>query len=237
MDVTDCSTSPISHLSQMKCPHRPILKTPVLSGLEMMARRKPRGQWLHVPRDWPPVPGLEPVLMRDLDPEFIQSELGELLRMAASINDGYGSATFLLERFRFSRSQLTAPSRGYAVGAMVGFGIPVRLCRPAALSAQRQPNIGPRGIRPPTRARHSRGSYSRRSRASTGRKSHDQRRADAPHQCRHCLQHLETASGAGAQPRSRPSGCERRDSGTHRPYCLPTHQLSGNLSLSTGALS
>lgn len=57
------------------------------------------GQWLHVPRDWPPVPGLEPVLMRDLDPEFIQSELGELLRMAASINDGYGSATFLLERF------------------------------------------------------------------------------------------------------------------------------------------
>jgi hypothetical protein len=36
--------------------------------------------------------------MRDLDPEFIQSELGELLRMAASINDGYGSATFLLER-------------------------------------------------------------------------------------------------------------------------------------------
>jgi TnpA family transposase len=37
--------------------------------------------------------------MRDLDPEFIQSELGELLRMAASINDGYGSATFLLERF------------------------------------------------------------------------------------------------------------------------------------------
>jgi TnpA family transposase len=58
-----------------------------------------RGQWLHVPRDWPAEPGLEKVLMRDLDPEFIQSELGELLRMAASINDGYGSATFLLERF------------------------------------------------------------------------------------------------------------------------------------------
>src|SRR5260370_2266102 len=53
-----------------------------------------RGQWLHVPRDWPPMPGLEPVLMRDLDPEFIQSELGELLRMAASINDPYCSPTF-----------------------------------------------------------------------------------------------------------------------------------------------
>ena len=35
----------------------------------------------------------------NLDSEFIQSELGELLRMAASINDGYGSATFLLKRF------------------------------------------------------------------------------------------------------------------------------------------
>jgi TnpA family transposase len=58
-----------------------------------------RGQWLHVPRDWPQVPALEPVLMRDLDPEFIRSEIGDLLRMAASINDGYGSATFLLERF------------------------------------------------------------------------------------------------------------------------------------------
>jgi hypothetical protein len=33
------------------------------------------------------------------DPEFNQSELGELLRMEASINDGYGSATSLLERF------------------------------------------------------------------------------------------------------------------------------------------
>ena len=32
-----------------------------------------RSQWVHVPRDWPPEPGLEPVLMRDLDPEFIQS--------------------------------------------------------------------------------------------------------------------------------------------------------------------
>jgi TnpA family transposase len=55
-------------------------------------------QWLHVPRDWPAEPGLEPVIIRNLDPELIQIELGELLRMAASINDGYGSATFLLER-------------------------------------------------------------------------------------------------------------------------------------------
>ena len=58
-----------------------------------------RGQWLHVPRDWPEVPGLEPVLKRDLEPDFICTELGELLRMAASIHDGYGSATFLLERY------------------------------------------------------------------------------------------------------------------------------------------
>jgi hypothetical protein len=73
--------------------------------------------------------------MRDLDPEFIQSELGELLRIAASINDGYGSATFLLERFR-SAAQLQAPSRGYAVGAMVGFGIPVRAASTGYWSAE-----------------------------------------------------------------------------------------------------
>ena len=30
-----------------------------------------------------------------LDPEYIQSELGDLLRMAASISAGYGSATQL----------------------------------------------------------------------------------------------------------------------------------------------
>ena len=57
-----------------------------------------RGLWLHVPKDWPQVPGLEPVLKRDIDLDFIQSELDELLRMAASIHDDYGSATFLLER-------------------------------------------------------------------------------------------------------------------------------------------
>jgi len=64
-----------------------------------------RGQWLHVPKDWPEVPGLEPVLKRDIDLEFIQSELDELLRMAASINDGYGSATFLLERYGSAAQQ------------------------------------------------------------------------------------------------------------------------------------
>jgi len=57
-----------------------------------------RHQWLHVPRGWPAVPGLEPILRRDIDPDLIHGELNELLRVAASINDGYGSATFLLER-------------------------------------------------------------------------------------------------------------------------------------------
>jgi TnpA family transposase len=57
-----------------------------------------RHQWLHLPRGWPAVPGLEPVLRRDLDLDLMHAELDELLRVAASINDGYGSATFLLER-------------------------------------------------------------------------------------------------------------------------------------------
>ena len=136
----------------------------------------------------------------------------------------------------FGRAQLAAPSCGYAVGSMVGFGIPVRLCRTAAVPAQRQPDLGPRGIRSPTRVRHSRGPHSCRSRASKGRENHDQRRADAPHQRRHCLQHLEITSGDRTMPRIRAVGSERRHPGAHRPHCVPAHQLSGDLSLSTGAL-
>ena len=71
-----------------------------------------RSQWLHVPRDWPEVPGLEPVLMRDIDPDFIQTQLDELLRLAASIHDGYGSATFLLERFGSAARQSTLHRAG-----------------------------------------------------------------------------------------------------------------------------
>jgi len=49
-----------------------------------------RHQWLHLPRDWPEVPGLESVLRRDLDLDLMHTELDALLRVAASINDGYG---------------------------------------------------------------------------------------------------------------------------------------------------
>jgi hypothetical protein len=49
-----------------------------------------------LPRGWPEMPGLVPVSRRDLD--LVHAELDELLRVAASINDGYGSATYLLER-------------------------------------------------------------------------------------------------------------------------------------------
>jgi hypothetical protein len=40
-----------------------------------------------------------PEARKNLDPELIQCELSELLRMAAPIDDGYGLSTFLLERF------------------------------------------------------------------------------------------------------------------------------------------
>jgi TnpA family transposase len=70
-----------------------------LLGFDLCPRQHDmRHQWLHLPRDWPEVPGLEPVLRRDIDLKLIHAELDELLRVAASINDGYGSATFLLER-------------------------------------------------------------------------------------------------------------------------------------------
>ncbi|MGO9594371.1 MAG: Tn3 family transposase [Steroidobacteraceae bacterium] len=51
-----------------------------------------------MPRGRPEVPGLEPVVRRDLDFGLIHSEFHDLMRVAGSINDGYGSATFLLER-------------------------------------------------------------------------------------------------------------------------------------------
>jgi TnpA family transposase len=70
-----------------------------LLGFDLCARQSDmRHQWLHLPRDWPEIPGLEPVLRRDIDLDLIHGELDELLRVAASINDGYGSATHLLER-------------------------------------------------------------------------------------------------------------------------------------------
>jgi TnpA family transposase len=127
-----------------------------------------RGQWLHVPRDWPPVPGLEPVLMRDLDPEFIQSELGELLRMAASINDGYGSATFLLERF----GSAARNSRLHRAGTQWGqWWDSVYLCDYAAQPPFRR-SVNRILVRWESvhqlRAGHSRGPYSGRSWASTG---------------------------------------------------------------------
>lgn len=77
-----------------------------------------RGQWLHVPKDWPEVPGLEPVLKRDIDVEFIQTQLDELLRMAASIHDGYGSATFLLERYGSAARQSTLHRAGTQFGQL-----------------------------------------------------------------------------------------------------------------------
>jgi TnpA family transposase len=70
-----------------------------LLGFDLCPRQSDmRHQWLHLPRDWPEIPGLEPVLRRDIDLDLIHGELDELLRVAASINDGYGSATHLLER-------------------------------------------------------------------------------------------------------------------------------------------
>jgi TnpA family transposase len=79
-----------------------------------------RDQWLHVPRDWPEVPGLEPVLRRDLDLGFIQAELDELLRVAASINDGYGSATFLLERLGSAARGSSIHRAGTQLGQLWG---------------------------------------------------------------------------------------------------------------------
>ena len=57
-----------------------------------------REQWIHVPRGWPKVPALEPVLRRDIDLALIASELDNMFRVAASIKEGYTSATYMIER-------------------------------------------------------------------------------------------------------------------------------------------
>ena len=57
-----------------------------------------REQWLHVPRGWPETPELESILKRDINLDDIHAEYNNLLRIAASIDGGYTSATYLLER-------------------------------------------------------------------------------------------------------------------------------------------
>jgi TnpA family transposase len=57
-----------------------------------------REQWLHVPRGWPQMPTLEKVLRRDINLELIHAEYNNALRLAASIAEGYTSATYVLER-------------------------------------------------------------------------------------------------------------------------------------------
>src|SRR5471030_870190 len=57
-----------------------------------------REQWLHVPRGWPEIHELEPILKRDVNLEDIHAKYNNLLRIAASIDEGYSSATYLLER-------------------------------------------------------------------------------------------------------------------------------------------
>jgi len=79
-----------------------------------------REQWLHVPRGWPEVPGLEPVLRRDIDLGLIHTELDNLQRIAASINDGYGSATFLLERLGSAARGTSLHRAGTQLGQLLG---------------------------------------------------------------------------------------------------------------------
>jgi hypothetical protein len=66
--------------------------------------------------------------------------------MAASINDGYGSTTFLLERF----GSAARNSKLHRAGTQWGqWWDSVYLCDYAAQppsSAQREPDLGPRGI-------------------------------------------------------------------------------------------
>jgi TnpA family transposase len=70
-----------------------------LLGFDLCPRQRDmREQWLHVPHGWPQMPVLEPVLRRDVDLELIHAEYDSMLRIVASIDEGYTSATYMLER-------------------------------------------------------------------------------------------------------------------------------------------
>ena len=70
-----------------------------LLGFDLCPRQHDmREQWLHVPLDWPKIPALEPVLRRDVHLDVIHAEYDSMLRVVASIDEGYTSATYMLER-------------------------------------------------------------------------------------------------------------------------------------------
>jgi len=69
-----------------------------------------------VPRGWPEIPELEPILRRDVNLDDIHAEYDNLTRIAASIVEGYTSATFLLERL----GSAARGSRLHRAGSQLG---------------------------------------------------------------------------------------------------------------------
>jgi TnpA family transposase len=107
-----------------------------LLGFDLCPRQHDmREQWLHVPRAWPEIPELEPILKRDVDLNDIHAEYDELLRVAASIDEGYSSATYLLERL----GSAARGSRLHHAGSQLGqLWRTVYLCDYCAQSAFRR---------------------------------------------------------------------------------------------------
>jgi len=94
-----------------------------------------RDQWLHVPQGWPETPGLESILKRDVNLEDIHTEYDNLLRIAASIDEGYSSATYLLERLGSAARE----SRLHRAGTQLGqLWLAVYLCDYTAQPAFRR---------------------------------------------------------------------------------------------------
>lgn len=91
--------------------------TAKLSGFDLCPRlHDMREQWLHVPRGWPEMPELEQILRRDVNLDDIHAEYDNLTRIAASIVEGYTSATYLLERL----GSAARGSRLHRAGSQLG---------------------------------------------------------------------------------------------------------------------
>ena len=129
--------SPISRLAVDTHGHTDIAQgIAKLLGFDLCPRlHDMREQWLHVPKGWPEMPRLEPILKRDIELDAIHAEYDDLARLAASIDEGYGSATYLLER-------LGAAARGsrlHRAGTQLGqLWRTVYLCDYSAQSAFRR---------------------------------------------------------------------------------------------------
>ena len=95
-----------------------------------------REQWLHVPKGWPEMPSLEPILKRDVDLEAIHAEYDALLGLAASIDDETTGRPPTCWSGSVPPPRLPATSRRNPARTALAHGVPLRLLGAGAFRRQ-----------------------------------------------------------------------------------------------------